>query len=464
MNYPVKRNQELTVKIEKVTFGGKGLARLNDYVIFIKDTIPGDEARVRIVKRKPAYAEARLLQISKASPLRLDPPCPYFSWCGGCTWQNVSYREQLRFKSEHVTESLKHLADLSQVNILEPIAADKIWAYRNKMEFSFSDRRWLLPSELKIDTIDRSYALGLHISGTFDKILHIDNCLLQSKAANSVLRLTDAFCKQQQLLPYSLKTHEGYLRFLMIRESLYHNEIMVNLVTAQKRPKQLLPLAHLLMEEVPQVCSVINNINSKKAQIAYGEEEILLAGKDHIEERLGSFKFKISANSFFQTNTTQVLRLYKSVLEFSELKSEDIVWDLYSGTGTISIFLASRAQYVYGFELVESAVEDAVYNANYNNLNNIRFVSGDLLYNLRDFKYKPDIIVVDPPRSGLHPKVCDIISSSPARRIIYVSCNPTTLARDVKLLHGSYQLVKVQPVDMFPHTYHIETVSQLEKK
>jgi 23S rRNA (uracil1939-C5)-methyltransferase len=464
MNFPVKRKQELQIIIEKLAFGGKGIARLNDYVIFIKDTIPGDEVIARIVRRKAAYAEAKVLQIVRPSQLRIEPPCPYFAWCGGCTWQNISYEEQLQFKHKQVVESLMHLANLESVVVRDALAAETIWGYRNKMEFSFSDRRWLLPSELGNIEIDRSYALGLHISGTFDKILDIDNCLLQSDVANKVLKLTDEYCIDQKLEPYGIKTHQGYLRFLVIRESKYNNDIMVNIVTAQKKPELLISLANMLIDKIPQVCSVINNINSKKAQIAFGEEEIVLAGKDHIEEKIGAFGFKISANSFFQTNTSQTSRLYRLVMEFAELKSEDIVWDLYAGTGTISLFLARHAKFIYGFELAESAVQDAMYNAHHNNQENIKFISGDLLDNLSHFSPKPDVIVVDPPRSGMHPKVCEFISTSEARCLVYVSCNPTTMARDIKLIENSYQLKKVQPVDMFPHTYHIETVSQLGKK
>jgi 23S rRNA (uracil1939-C5)-methyltransferase len=464
MNFPVKRKQELQIIVEKLAFGGKGIARLNDYVIFIKDTIPGDEVIARIVRRKAAYAEAKVLQIVRPSQLRIEPPCPYFAWCGGCTWQNISYEEQLQFKHKQVVESLMHLANLESVVVFDALAAETIWGYRNKMEFSFSDRRWLLPSELGNIEIDRSYVLGLHISGTFDKILNVDNCLLQSDVANRVLKLIDEYCIDQKLEPYGIKTHQGYLRFLVIRESKYNNDIMVNIVTAQKKPALLISLANMLIDNIPQVASVINNINSKKAQIAFGEEEIVLAGKDHIEEKIGPFDFKISANSFFQTNTSQTSRLYSLVTEFAELKSEDIVWDLYAGTGTISLFLARHAKFVYGFELAESAVQDAKYNAYHNNQENIKFISGDLLDNLSHFNPKADVIVVDPPRSGMHPKVCEFISTSEARCLVYVSCNPTTMARDIKLIENSYQLKKVQPVDMFPHTYHIETVSQLGKK
>lgn len=462
--YPVKKNEELDLRVEKLAFGGQGISRFNEYVIFIDRVLPGDLVRAKIYHRKKNYAQARVLQLIESSPLRQQAPCPYFGWCGGCTWQNLAYAEQLKVKQEHVKESLGKIGAVKQVQVLKALPSPQIWAYRNKMEFSFSDRRWLLPDELGREEIEKNFALGLHIPGTFDKIIDIRNCLLQSEAANQILRIIHTYTRQNNLLPYGLKSHSGYLRFLVIRQSLSKGHLMVNIVTFDRTPDKLKPLAAQLIEEVPGVRSVINTVNSKKAQIAVGDEEILLAGKDHIQDQIGSFQFNISAGSFFQTNTAQAARLYEVVMDYAGLSGKEIVWDLYAGTGTISLFLAQKARFVYAFELVDSAVTDGKNNARENNLSNIEFISGDLLNNLEHHQVPADVIVTDPPRSGMHSKVCAFLAGCAARRLIYVSCNPATMARDLEILQTGYRVVRVQPVDMFPHTYHIESVALLEKK
>lgn len=462
--YPVTRNQQIEIEVERLAFGGKGLARIKDYVIFIDQSLPGDRVLVQITRRKPNYAEAKLLKIIKPSALRIEAPCPYFGWCGGCTWQNLAYENQLKFKREHIQESLKQLAGVEEYTIYDPVPSALIWGYRNKMEFSFSDHRWLMPEEMQQGNINREYVLGLHVPGTYNKILNIDNCLLQSQAANGVLRMVDDYCGRNRLPVYGLKSHQGYLRFLVIRQSFYNGEIMVNLVTAEKKPEILKPLTQQLVAEYPEVSSVINSINTRKAQIAFGEEEIVLYGKDHLLERMNDMMFKISANSFFQTNSTQAQRVYDLVLEYAGLNGSGVVWDLYCGTGTIALMLARQAGQVYGFELIASAVQDAVRNAEEYGAGNVHYVAGDLLQNLNQIGDLPEVVVTDPPRSGMHHKVCEFLKGSGAKKIIYVSCNPTTMARDIKLLYDNYKLIRVQPVDMFPHTYHIETVSELMRR
>jgi 23S rRNA (uracil1939-C5)-methyltransferase len=460
----LKRKQEVQVSIEKIAFGGKGIAYLDDFVIFIKDTLPGDLVKARVFKKKMNYAEAKLLAIISPSPLRITPPCPYFSWCGGCIWQNITYEEQLRIKRQHVTESVTHIAGIDNTPVLPPLPSHKIWAYRNKMEFSFSDHRWFLPDELGNPDLERSFVLGLHVSGTFDKIINIDHCLLQSDSANKVLRTVFSYCKQYHLVPYSLKLHTGFLRFLVIRESQDSGSLMINLVTAYEDQKSLWPLAKHVMQVVPEVVSFINTINDRKAQIACGDREIVIAGEKIITDKLFDLHFKISANSFFQTNTVQAEKLYQTVLDFCASGTGDIIWDLYCGTGTITIFLTRHAKKVIGFEMEESALTDARLNAQVHGISNIEFIAGDLAQSLPHTAELPDIIVVDPPRSGMHPKVTRFLSQIKTGKIIYVSCNPTTMARDLQTLTETYELVKVQPVDMFPHTYHIESVALLERK
>ncbi len=462
--YPVSRGKEYEFEIEKLAFGGAGVARVDNYVVFIKKALPGDVVRARIQKRKPAFAEARLLDVLTPSALRQPAPCPYFGWCGGCTWQNLSYEDQLQAKQEIVRESLEHLAGLENPPVAEVLRSEKPLSYRNKMEFSFSDRRWLLPQELDDESINKGFALGLHVPGTFDKILQIDACLLQSDEANAILKHISDYVQKKDLPPYGLKTQQGFLRFLVLRQSNHDKSVMVNIVTAYEQTDHLRPLAEELVQRFPQVVSVVNNVNTRLAQVATGEKEIALAGKYFIQDKIGPFVFKISANSFFQTNTAQAEKLYGQVMRFAEITPDSIVWDLYAGAGTITLFLAQQAREVIGFELVESAVTDGEQNAREHGAANVRFVGGDLLHRLQDTQPKPDILVTDPPRAGMHEKVVRYIRDIAPRRIVYVSCNPTTLARDLAILKERYYIDAVQPVDMFPQTYHIETVVKLTLK
>ena len=462
--YPVKKGNEYQLKIERLAFGGHGVARIQNYVIFVKRAIPGDVVMAKIVKRKRDFAEAYVTQILKPSEYRVQPPCKYFDWCGGCTWQNMNYQDQLLFKQEIVRDSLSRLGGFKQLSVLPVIPSENFWGYRNKMEFSFSDRRWLLPQELNDPQIKKDFALGLHVPGTFDKILHIDKCLLQSETANQILQFVAAFAQKNEWPPYGIRSHQGFLRFLVIRESAFNKEIMVNIVTAQDQPKILKPLAQSLAQNFTQVVSVINNVNTRLAQIAQGEKEHILYGRSFITDKIGPFIFKISANSFFQTNTKQAEILYQKTIEFAELNDQMIVWDLYAGAGTISLFLAQKAKRVFGFEAVPSAIKDGRLNAAEHGFDNITFIEGDLQKTLPTLSTKPDVVVTDPPRSGMHEKVIKQIKKAHPRTIVYVSCNPTTLARDLLILADQYQIEKVQPIDMFPQTYHIETVVKLRHK
>jgi len=462
--YPVKRGKDYELKIEKLSFGGAGVARQENYVIFIKGALPGDAVLARIQKRKASYAEARLLKVLTPSPERIKAPCPYFNWCGGCTWQNLSYENQLKYKRQIVRESLRHLTRLNEPEVDEVIGAKPYFAYRNKMEFSFSDRRWLLPEELGREEIRKNFALGLHVPGTFDKILQIERCLLQSDLANAILKFISNYAQNKGLQPYGIYKHDGFLRFLVIRQSTYNGKIMVNIVTAYEDTQALRELAGKLQQRFPQIGSIVNNINTRPAQIAAGEKEIVLAGAPFIREKLGGFVFNISANSFFQTNTPQAERLYEKVLEFARIEKQDVVWDLYAGTGTISLFLARQAARVIGFEIAESAVRDARKNAEEHRVRNTEFIAGDLLHKLRETQPKPHILITDPPRAGMHEKVAHYINEIKPSRMVYVSCNPATLARDLAILQRHYEIVRVQPLDMFPQTFHIETVVQLNRK
>lgn len=463
-DYLVKRDCEYELKIEKLAFGGAGIARMDNYVIFVKGAIPGDRILARIQKRKSAFAEAKLLSIIEPSKHRIEPPCPYFEWCGGCTWQNLCYDNQLKYKQDIIAESFKHIACLENVHVQPIIASDKPFSYRNKMEFSFSDRRWLLPDELNVEHVSRNFALGLHVPGTFDKILQIDKCLLQSEIANKILLFIKEYVVEYKLQPYGIRRHDGFLRFLVIRESSFDGSIMINLVTAYENTKVLKKLAQKLIKQFPTIKSVVNNINSRLAQIALGEKEIVLAGERIIQEKLGRYLFNISANSFFQTNTKQAEKLYNKVVEFADLNGSENVWDLYCGTGTITIFLAEHSKEVVGFELAESAINDARVNAESNGIRNAKFIGGDLLYKMQEMKDKPDVLVTDPPRSGMHAKIVEYIGVLQPAKIVYISCNPSTLARDISILKDIYEIEMIQPVDMFPQTYHVETIVKMKLK
>jgi len=463
-SYPVKKNNVYDLEISSLAFGGNGVARLDDYVIFVRRAVPGDNVKARIIKRKKNYGEARIVEFNRKSAKRIDAPCLFFDHCGGCTWQNLSYNDQLIYKTQIVADSVKHISGITVGSVLPIIASKKPFHYRNKMEFSFAEKRWLTPEELADPDNSKDFALGLHVPGTFDKILHIDECLLQSSEANKILKYISQYAQKHKLTPYGIRSHVGFLRFLVIRQSHYDNSIMINIVTGYKDVAALKPLADELIKNFPDVASVVNNINTRKAQIAIGEEEICMAGKKHIEDKIGPFIFEISANSFFQTNTEQAETLYDVAINFADVKGDETVWDLYSGTGTISLFLAQKAAKVTGFEITPASVENAKTNARKYNFTNVEFIAGDVINNMHNQKNKPHTIVTDPPRSGMHEKVLNQILDIAAQKIVYVSCNPTTLARDLKILQEKYSIEAIQPVDMFPQTYHIETVTRLSLK
>ncbi|RMH65589.1 MAG: 23S rRNA (uracil(1939)-C(5))-methyltransferase RlmD [Calditrichaeota bacterium] len=460
--YPVKKGHDYTVSIERLAFGGKGIARVDNYVLFVARALPGDVCRVRITKRKRQFGEARILEIESPSPMRRQAPCTYFDWCGGCTWQNMDYTHQLEQKTAIVREALRHPYDLGDVNVEDIIPADPHWGYRNKMEFSFADRKWLTPEDLSNPEISKDFALGLHVPGTFDKILDIDHCMLQSAEMNRVLNEVDNWSREKKLQPYGIRSHEGLLRFLVLRQSRSTGAIMVNIVTSRPAGEELMPLAEHLIRHIPQVAGVVNNVNARKAQIARGDQEILLAGQPVITDAIGPFEFEISANSFFQTNTLQAARLYETALAFAGLTGTETVWDLYCGAGTITLFLARKARKVVGFEIEESSIRDARANARRYDIRHVEWLAGDVRQHMARLQEQPDVLVTDPPRAGMHADVVQSILEARPRRIVYVSCNPATLARDLHLLKEKYTIRRVQPVDMFPQTYHIETVAQLD--
>lgn len=452
------------LNVDKLAFGGKGLARKDNLVVFVDDAVPGDRVMAQVTKKRKDYLEARTIEILQPSEDRIEAPCKYFQHCGGCKWQNLTYEKQLQYKGSQVVESLQRIGGIKKVPIEPIIAADPIFAYRNKMEFSFSQRRWLTPEELNDKTISMQFALGLHVPGTFEKVLDIDRCLLQSELGNTILQRVKKWAKESGIEAYHLRNQDGVLRFLVLRHSSVTGEMMVNLVTTEDISSQFKSLAAQIAGEFPQIVSVLNSINNRKAQIAFCDEEILVYGRSYIIDGIADLRFEISANSFFQTNTTQAEKLYSLVAEFAGLSGREVVLDLYSGTGTIAIFLARKAKEVIGIELIEEAVKNAKKNALFNHANNCRFITGDMKDVFPRQKIKPDVLVVDPPRAGLHGDVLSAIIDLAPEKVVYVSCNPGTLARDLQLLTPTYSLERIRAVDMFPHTCHIESVSLLSKR
>jgi 23S rRNA (uracil1939-C5)-methyltransferase len=460
----VKKGQIIELTVEKLAFGGRGLARVDGMAVFIDQAVPGDRVQIRIVKKKKSYAEARVMALLAPSTDRIDPPCPYSGICGGCKWQFLDYARQLVYKHQHVAEALAHIGQIHDVPVWPTLPSDRVFGYRNKMEFSCSDRRWLLPEEMDKEGVDKGFALGLHAPGTYYKVLDTHACLLMPDSGNRILDDVRQAMKHSGKPAYGLRSHEGFWRFCMLRHSVARDQWMVNIITAGEDREMLAPLAEQLMADHPRVASVVNNITARKSGVAVGEYEIQLAGDPWLTDTIAGYDFAISANSFFQTNTRGATRLYGIVETFAGLSGSERVLDLYSGTGTIAICLSKRAKEVVGIEMVASSVADAQENCRRNNVTNCRFLQGDIKDVLPAVSPGPDVMIIDPPRAGMHQTVVGQVLDLLPERIVYVSCNPATLARDLALLQDHYRIVEAQPVDMFPHTYHIEVVVRMEKK
>ncbi len=460
----VKKGREIELAITDLAFGGQGIAKVDGFTVFVDQAVPRDRVVAKIIKRKKNYAQGRVLSLISPSPYRTDPPCPYSGWCGGCKWQFLDYGKQLEYKQRHVSESLAHIGGLRDVCVHQTRSTGQQFHYRNKMEFSCAARRWLLPEELGDPGADISFALGLHVPGTFDKVLDIERCLLQPETGNRILHDARRYMKTSGFPAYGLKSHKGFWRFLMLRHSVARDQWLVNIVTAEHRPEAVQPLADQLLDRFPGVVSVVNNITAKKSGVATGEYEIPLAGGSVFREQLGSLEFEVSANSFFQTNTRGAELLYHTVEQYADLSGTQQVLDLYSGIGTIPIWLSGSAKSVTGIEIVAGAVADAEKNSAINGVTNCRFLAGEINTWLSSAMDPPDVMIIDPPRPGMHKDVVKKVLDVRPARIVYVSCNPATLARDLAMLAETYAVIEVQPVDMFPHTYHIEAVAKLDRR
>ncbi len=450
-----KRGEILSLTIDDLAFGGEGVGRADGYVVFVPGGLPGDRLRVRLVQARSRFGRGVIDAVEQPSPQRVEAPCPYFGRCGGCRLQHMAYPAQLAYKAKQVADALQRLGGLTGIEVRPIIGAEETFGYRNKMEF----------------TVSRSpkapLVVGLHEADRYDAVLDIERCLLQSDRMNALLAEARGFFAERGLTVYEQDTGEGLLRFLMLREGRHTGELMTNVVTSAPAVSELAPLAQRLQARDTGTTSVVMNVNPKKASVAVGVEEHLLGGRDHIRERVGGLTFQVSASSFFQTNTRQAERLFDLVIDSAGLTGTETVYDLYSGTGAISLLLARRARWVYGIEVAQAAVDDAGLNAAANSITNCTFVCGEVRFVLPSLIAKgvtAEVVVADPPRAGFHPKALHALITLGARRIVYVSCNPTTLARDLgELVRGGYRLEWVQPVDMFPHTPHIEAVARLER-
>ena len=447
-----RRGDTLELVVDDLAFGGEGVGRVNGYVIFVRGGLPGDRLQVTVTEARGRYGRGTISAVLTPSPDRVEAPCPYFGQCGGCRLQHFAYAAQLAFKEKQVRDCLTRLGGLPPFELRPIVPAPEPYGYRNKMEFTVAG-----PGP----------AVGLHAAERYDVVLDIERCLLQSETMNALL---DEFRRQARARGLSVwepQSERGLLRFLTLREGRRTGEAMVNVVASAPDVAALMPVAEALKLRVPATASVLLNVNDKKASVAIGSEEHLLLGRDQITESLDGVSFQISANSFFQTNTVQAERLFAIVAEACALEGRETVLDLYSGTGAISLLLARRAARVYGVELSAAAVADAVRNARANGIDNCTFLAGEVrhvLPALMNDGVRAEVVVADPPRAGFHPRALSALAALGPERLVYVSCNPATLARDVgDLARQGYRLQWVQPVDMFPQTPHIEAVARLSR-
>jgi 23S rRNA (uracil1939-C5)-methyltransferase len=414
----VKKGQQIDVEISDIAFGGKGLVRINGMTVFVDQAVPGDQVLIRINRKKKNYAEARVIELISPSAYRIHPPCVYSGFCGGCKWQFLKYEVQLNYKRQHVRETLQHIGQIKDVPVHPTIPSPLTFRYRNKMEFSCTDRRWLTPDEMQHPEIDKGFGIGLHVPGTFFKVFDTKKCLLQPNLGNHILEDVRKFIKSSALPVYGLRTHRGFWRFLMLRHSVACDQWMVNLITASDEYQALQPLANKLMQKYPQVTAVLNNISSRKAGVAIGEFERTLDGNATIVDKIGSYEFEISANSFFQTNTPAAAQLYDTVQTFAGLSGSETVLDLYSGTGTIPILLSRAARKIVGIEIAASAVSDAEINCRKNHIKNCFFLAGDIGVTLPTISDRPDVVIIDPPRAGMHKDVVKQVLALLPERIV----------------------------------------------
>lgn len=456
------------VTIDSIGFEGVAVGRVEGIVHFVKGALPGEHVKAKVVREKKRYIECDLVEVLSPSPHRLQAPCPYFGDCGGCSWQHLEYQQQSLWKRLHVADAFKRIGNLDNVKIEDCIACALPYGYRNKMEFSFGASRWLTASEIATgEEFDTSFALGLHVPGRFDKVKDIEQCLLQSDEANSLLLKVRALADRYLVTAHNQRSHEGFLRNLVLRTSNTSKSLLAVLITTTpelESEKDFVTDWMNTSDVLPQGSTIVHAVNDTRSPVAYGTIAAQ-RGDGFITEQVHDVEYRISPFSFFQTNSVQLPYLVTEALHAASIQPSDVVWDLYCGTGTLTLPAAKASAHAIGFELAESSVTDAIVNREINNIENAEFhvmdlhakQAMDLLMELG----KPNVVIIDPPRSGMHPQVVNHLLTIQPERIAYVSCNPSTLARDCALLGQSYTIESVVPVDMFPQTFHIEAIAKL---
>lgn len=459
------------VEVNDAGAEGNAIVRVDGMVVFVPYAVPGDVIDLKIFKKKKNYAEGRVMVLKQASPLRVEPVCSHFGTCGGCKWQSMQYDAQLRYKQQQVRDNLERLGRVDTSQMRPICGSDRIFDYRNKLEFTFSSKRWLAVGEERRE--DDPGAVGFHVPQVFDKVLPIEQCHLQQEPSNAIRTALRDYAIEHGLPFYDIRNHTGYMRNVVIRNSST-GELMVIVIVAEDRPEWLMPMLEQLKRSFPTITSLMYIINGKMNDSYSDLEPQLYSGQGYITEQMTRYqgqtdaeplKFRINPKSFYQTNSEQAQKLYSFVAEFADLSGEETVYDLYTGTGTIAQFVAGMSRKVVGIEYVEEAIMDARANAEMNGFSNCVFYAGDMAKVLTDefvaANGRPDIVITDPPRAGMHEKVVEQLLRMEPRKIVYVSCNPATQARDLAMLAEKYRVGRIQPVDMFPHTQHVENVVEL---
>ncbi|MDA9808382.1 23S rRNA (uracil(1939)-C(5))-methyltransferase RlmD [Flavobacteriales bacterium] len=456
------------IKIIDTASKGKSVAKHDGRAIFVQGGVPGDVCDITVFKRRKKYWEARIEKIHNYSEKRTEPKCEHFGTCGGCKWQNMKYESQLSFKQNEVLNNLKRIGGIELPPHSEILASENEYFYRNKMEFTFSNKRWLTTEEVQseVDIPDKD-ALGFHVPGMFDKVINLNNCYLQQEPSNAIRLSVKKFADKNNLTYFDIRNHHGLLRNLMIRTSST-NDLMVLVQFYENDKKNINLLMEHIKSSFPEITSLLYIINQKANNTMYDQEVICYNGEDHIMQEMDGLHFKIGAKSFFQTNSEQAKVLYRKTKDLANITADDLVYDLYTGTGTIAQYVATSAKKVVGIDSVEEGIKAAYLNAERNNIDNCTFYTGDMKEIFTDEfiaqNGTPDVIITDPPRDGMHKKVVEQILKIGAKRIIYVSCNSATQARDLSLMDEKYKVSYIQPVDMFPQTHHVENIVVLELK
>ena len=463
-NYPLIEGLEITTLAAE----GKAMGRWNDVVVFVPMTVPGDVVDVQIRVKRRRFMEGYVVNYVKRSPLREEPFCEHFGVCGGCKWQNLPYEEQLRFKTAQVRDQLTRIGKLELPEIAPCLGSAATRFYRNKLEFTFADRRWLTREEVESGAaLDAAPAVGFHIPNMFDKVLDIRTCWLQPDPSNAIRLETKRFCLEHGYTFHNARAHTGLMRNLIVRTASTGEVMVIVVFGAEDRPRITALLDHLA-ERFPQITSLFYVVNTKLNDSVGDLDAVCYRGKDHIIEQMEGLRFKVGPKSFYQTNSAQAYELYKVARQFADLHPGETLYDLYTGTGTIANFCAARCARVVGIEYVPEAIADAKVNSELNGIRNTTFYAGDMKAVLDDAfvaaNGHPDVIILDPPRAGVDEPVIDVILRAAPERIVYVSCNPATQARDLALMDGAYRVEAVQPVDMFPHTHHVENVVKLVRR